>query len=406
MRSPIGLLLLLAAAARLGAQDSPPTPPPPVIPGGVELVRVDVVVTDGDGRHIPDLQAEEFAIEEDGRPRVLAALRYVTRGRPASGAPATPGVLPAAPPAPAGPAGPEPLEVEPRAMAIVVDDTSFSNVSRVRAPRMVRHVIRKLATPDTPLFIMRTGEGPNRIQDFTTDTALQEAVVAHLRPSPAGGEGLRGEKMEAEQSVQRTLQVLRGLQTIVEGLAGRPGRTALLLITEGLPLETAGGRGDGGVRVLDALRQLTDTANRGRVTISVIDPSGLQSERYAAADFFDQGASFSAPFDSAALRETLSAHPARTADVRRQLERGPLQLAQETGGLALSGNDLNGAAERVWNDQDGYYLIGYEPEAASVSSSDEGVEHEITVRVKRKGLTVRSRRVYYAGAAAPDPAVP
>ena len=62
MRSPIGLLLLLAAAARLGAQDAPPTPPPPVIPGGVELVRVDVVVTDGNGRHIPDLQAEEFSI--------------------------------------------------------------------------------------------------------------------------------------------------------------------------------------------------------------------------------------------------------------------------------------------------------------------------------------------------------
>ena len=74
---------------------------------------------------------------------------------------------------------------------------------------------------------------------------------------------------------------------------------------------------------------------------------------------------------------------------------GARRLSGETGGLSFFGNDLRAAVERVWKHQDGYYLIGYEPAAGSLPAPGaDSVEHQITVRVARKGLTVRARRVY------------
>jgi VWFA-related protein len=392
MRAALATVLAVAGGAvPLAAQDTPA-----VIPGGVQLVRVDVVVTDGKGRRVPDLRADEFTIEEDGRPRTVAALRYVTT----TAAP-PPASAPAPEPAAAAPASleqPFSTAAEPRSMAIVVDDPSFSDESRVRTPRVIRHLVDTLATPDTPILILRTGGGPNVGQDFTTDRHQLAAVVARLRPSA------RDEQGEPVRAVELSLRTLGIVQQLVEDLAERPGRKALLFFTEGLALRAQKFKDDSAEdRVLHALRRLTDTANLAGVTISTIDPAGLRSGRFSASTVFDQGPGI----DSAALSEKLSTAPARAASTRRELQEGPERLSSETGGLSLFGNDLAGGVERLWNDQDGYYLIGYEPAAGSVPlPGADAVEHEITVRVTRKGLKVRSRRVYYARAAEPGPAAP
>jgi len=391
MRTPGALLALALLGAPAGrAQDAPV---PPVVPGGVELVRVDVIVTDGKGRHVDDLRPEDFTIEEDGHTRSVAALRYVA-GRPSAaaatvaGAPDTEPALPGA--------------SEPRSLAIVLDDMTFSAVSRVRVPRVIRRFFDGLAGSDTPVAIMRTGGGVSAIQDFTTDRALLEAVLSHLRPAPGGLDGLQGDNMEAEQRVELTLQMLRSVKTLARELVERPGRKTLIIVSEGMPLSS---RADPeGVRGLDELRRVTDAANRAGVVISTIDPSGLTfgGTAYSASSHID-------PFTtSEGLRSQLSGPMLQGTAQRQGLRRGSEQLAAETGGLALSdGNDIGGAIERAWSDQDGYYLIGYEPEASSVPAPGAvPLERKVTVRVKRKGLKVRARRVYYARAAEPGPAAP
>jgi len=257
----------------------------------------------------------------------------------------------------------------------------------------------ELAGPETPLLLMRTGGGRDAMQDFTTDRRRQEAVIAHLRPSPAGPNGLHDDRMERDQRAFTTLQTLRAVQVLAEGLVGRPGRKTLLLVSEGLAVSARGD--EEGVRVLDALRRLTDTANRGGIVISTVDPSGLRTGRLTAEAHFDPDPAR----DAAAMMALLSAKPALAAARRREVRRGLEQVTAETGGVAVfENNDLKKAAERVWNDQDGYYLIGYEPDPSSVPAPGAApVEHEITVRVKGRDLTVRSRRVYYARAAAARP---
>ena len=88
-----------AGAADLAHAQAPGDRPPLVVPVGVEIVQVDAVVTDKDGRHVTDLRAEDFEIVEDGKKRAIANFRYVSTGRaeapsgpaPSVPAPAVPG---------------------------------------------------------------------------------------------------------------------------------------------------------------------------------------------------------------------------------------------------------------------------------------------------------------------------
>jgi hypothetical protein len=77
-------------------------------------------------------------------------------------------------------------------------------------------------------------------------------------------------------------------------------------------------------------------------------------------------------------------------------------LAEETGGLSLQPNDLDGALQRVADESRVAYLLGYEPP----SSRRDGRYHELKVEVARRGLRVRARAGYFAGkgekAAGPD----
>ena len=119
------LSVLLAAAAA----QAPASPPPaqedagrdlPRIGVETELVELDVVVTDGEGRPVTDLAPDSFELLEDGRPRPIThfvpGFTAVSRRR-------------ARPPAPLpGPAArspaPPPAEVVPRArhLVLAVDD--------------------------------------------------------------------------------------------------------------------------------------------------------------------------------------------------------------------------------------------------------------------------------------------
>ncbi len=71
-------------------------------------------------------------------------------------------------------------------------------------------------------------------------------------------------------------------------------------------------------------------------------------------------------------------------------------LAQRTGGLFLRNrNDLSTGIERVMQDQQGYYLIGYRPDETTIDAETGRRRlHNLNVKVKRSGMKVRSRAGY------------
>jgi len=85
----------------------------------------------------------------------------------------------------------------------------------------------------------------------------------------------------------------------------------------------------------------------------------------------------------------------RTLEIA-EAENGMNYLANQTGGfLVNNNNDIAGGIRRVL-DQKGYYLIGYRPDESTFNASNARKNfHKLTVRVKRSGLSVRTRSGFY-----------
>ncbi len=111
--SLLATVLAVGMLVPIVAQQPPPSQPPPpddddeeVVRITTNLVQVDAVVTDGDGRHVTDLRPEEFEITEEGKRQEVTSFSYVgataaERTAPAAAPPAEKGGPPAPPRGPA-----------------------------------------------------------------------------------------------------------------------------------------------------------------------------------------------------------------------------------------------------------------------------------------------------------------
>jgi VWFA-related protein len=126
------------------------------------------------------------------------------------------------------------------------------------------------------------------------------------------------------------------------------------------------------------MNDIIGNANRHNVSFYTVDPRGLAV--FDASIQWDRPAREALPlrYDSANLSASHSSM--RT-------------LAHETDGFAVLGsNDLAAGLQRIVDDLNSYYLMGY----YSTNTMMDGKFREITVRVTRPGVQVRARRGYRA----------
>lgn len=419
MRRPIAAALAVLLAPPPGGA-APQKADLPRVPGSsAEVVRVDAVVTDGKGRYVTDLTAADFDLTEDGKRQEVTHFQYVITGAVAPAAAPDPLAPPVAPALTAAGAR--------RTIAIVVDDLSFSFEGLVRARGMLSRLIDEQLGPGDLAAVVRTGGGIGNLQQFTSDKLLLHAAARGIPASlarlgalnlslpargaeatptsapgrgdaparPAGEPDQRGAFGEAsaglgaylnqangEYRVHRTLGMLTVVDQVVKALARMPGRKSLVLLSEGFAMTDA--TGDRG-RVDDRLRALAEQANRGSVVVYALDPGGLRTLGGLPGEM-GSGTGGLIPLHRAAANQ-------------REMRAGVIQLADATGGLSVSDtNDLGGALGRVFADQQGYYLLGYQP--ATTAGGDR--LHRLDIKLKRPGLRVRSRRAFASGGPRPE----
>jgi hypothetical protein len=190
--------------------------------------------------------------------------------------------------------------------------------------------------------------------------------------------GLRADEFNEEYFTVGTLGAIR---YVVQGLRDMPGRKAAVIFSESMNVLQSEGIN---TRMYDALRQMTDAANRAGVVLYSIDPRGLQTFMPTAADRV--GGSPNAAGELVAARQTKYFNSQDGLNI----------LAQETGGLFLKDdNDIAGALRRVVNDQTGYYLLGYSPQEGTFTTGKEKY-HRVSIHVKRPGLQVRTRAGFFS----------
>ncbi|HWC98074.1 MAG TPA: VWA domain-containing protein [Candidatus Sulfopaludibacter sp.] len=399
------MILTLALAS---AQTQLQTPPETVIRINVNLVQVDATVTDGQGKPVTDLKAGDFQILQDGKPQVITNFTYVNlRPGAAPAPPARVSVANGSTPGPPPPPTRISLDKVRRTVALVVDDLglSFASIAYVRTA--LKKFVDQEMQPGDLVAIIRTGAGIGALQQFTADKRQLYAAIDRVKFNAIGRVGVSSFEplgsdsgdagIDQERASVMSAGTLGAIRYVVNGLHELTGRKSVVLFSENLKLFNSDGMDQ---RVMDEVRRLTDAANRASVVIYSIDPRGLQYYGITAADN-------TSGMNARQISEVASN---RSQEVFNSQD-GMALLATQTGGLFVhDNNDISGALRKVIQDSEGYYLIGYHPEAATFDvKSGLPKFHRVQVKVIRPGLHVRSRNGFFGTSdreATPTPRTP
>lgn len=421
----VSLLLLLSLLLPLQGQQPKPSPQPlPPVPPVDEqdvvrittnLVQVDVVVTK-DGKPVTDLRAEDFEVFEDGKPQTITNFSYisnVTTTAPVNVAARAGPKDKTAPPVP--PAVIRPQDVR-RTIAVVVDDLGMSFESIAHARKHLRKFLEDLA-PNDLVAIIRTGGELGALQQFTNDRRVLQNAINQVRWNPCSRAGIfvfapagtpEGADLNSGLcSRGNTFSTMKALRFIVRGMGDLPGRKSLVLLSDLLPIEDQEPQSNSQVgnqragQILPPsssdpestgfgyevsyrfqLQRIAEQAIRGSVVIYGVDTRGLQYTGPTAMDRIS-GDRQSVQNQVSSILRTRSAFMLAGRE-------GSDLIARQTGGfLVRNSNDFG--LKRVVEDQQGYYLIGFRPSEETFDRKF----HKIKARVKRGGLSVRTRAGFY-----------
>ena len=387
-------------------QNAPQGTQAPVFRTGVNVVRVDVIVTDKTGQTVADLKQTDFQVTEDDKPQAIENFKLIKLdgGR-------VPG--PDGPPQAIRSDADEELEAARddvrlfgifldyyhtrRGASVSVRDPIAKFISTQLGPSDMVGLMYPLQpvstlrmTRDHDLIMRGLGSFVGRKGDYTPQNPMEEQYANY----PA-------ETVEVIRN-QVSLSALKGLITHLGSL--KEGRKALILVSEGYsntlppqlrdPVASVPGldnpvRNDPQAGLNDpredsrqffdsstmelTLREVWDLANKNNVAIYAVDPRGLPVSEFDMSQ---------PPMAAQVDRQYLNA----TMDTLRT-------LALQTDGRAIvNRNDLATGMTQIVRDTSAYYLLGYN----STQTTADGKFHEIKVQVKRSGVQVRARKGYWA----------
>ncbi|MCP4661306.1 MAG: VWA domain-containing protein [bacterium] len=259
----------------------------------VNVVNIEVIVTDKAGKPVTGLGRDDFEVYEDGE-RMKLSNFYAVEGRE-SVAPA--GAGEAAPPLPAAEAAPGP-ETKYLNLVVFIDNLNILPQNRNILFENLREYLRERLDPRDQVMVVSFDGGTDIVQPFTNDAQALVAALERLETEvgrhvvldserrmwaqqvqsastrdfnppktrgggpgshPGGGElsftAERDPEFEmavdaavehsrslrhiAERRVQKVRGTVAALRGFCQSLAGIPGRKALVYVSDGLPLRPA-----------------------------------------------------------------------------------------------------------------------------------------------------------------------
>ncbi len=412
------LVFVLFTVTTSFSQTPTPTPKPAgddndVVKISTTLVQVDVTVTDRKGNVVKDLKPEDFEIFENGEKQEISNFSFVS----ANSETVQTNTNQTAKDKSSIPLLSTPLKPEQvrRTIALVVDDLTLSFESTHYVRRALKKFVDEQMQNGDLVAIVRTGGGTGALQQFTSDRRQLYAAIEKVRWNSLGAGGVGAfapieatplenlkstgadvseEQLEAEKdSIRNSNQfredlfatgTLGAINYIVRGMKDLPGRKSIMLLSDGFQLfsETTSGFKDS-TRVLEALRQLVDLANRSSVIVYTMDARGLTITGLTAQDS-------TAGISAEQLGERISERRDKLFDTQA----GLVYLARETGGFPIiNNNDLSGGIRKILDDQS-YYLIGYQPDTDTFDTKTRRF-NKLEIKVNRKDTLVRYRSGFF-----------
>jgi VWFA-related protein len=412
-------LVLTLVAATSGAQEQPEVESESGYfeEIAVEIVNVEVYVTDKEGNPVRGLTLEDFEVFEDGRPVELLNFYSVSEGRPTS----------LGEPADETPTDPLAEVLDPQVdeltypehqrlhLIIYVDNLFIHPLNRGRVFRRLRSFLLETLKPGDEVMLASYDRSLHIRHPFTSDPEMVSRALDKAEKLTAYGEARERERLEAVQEIYETDSLhqaqfkastyadntyhelntsLDGLREMIESLAGLPGRKMLLHVSDGLPIVPGQDLYQAVQQVfadqsamMDAIgydlskryMQLIALANSNRVSFYTIDAAGLRTRSGMGAE-------------NRTVRAPTGVSSAVDAVHTSNLQDTLIMMADRTGGQAIfNTNNITDGLKRFSQDFDNYYSLGYR-----APTVDRGRFHDIDVRLKNKqrGWRIRHRQGY------------
>jgi len=399
----LGSLALLPAYVA-AQQPGAPLPPPPPISGSKlhaesNVVRIDVEVNDSSGQPIKGLRADQFEITDNGKPVKISTFTYsdierMETAEPASGS--APMVIPVDTPIGATTETEMERVRDRRMIALFFDLTSMETDDIARAHKAALKFLKQQMSPADLVAVVTLSSNLRVLANFTNDHATLEKAVGLLMPGVASqlANPLYAAAQNGEYDVQQdtgdaftpdqtefnvfnTDQKLEAIEGLVNVLSAIPGRKALVEFTGGITQTGEENRAE--------LRAATDAANRADVSIYSIDARGIFATP-PGGDATTAAATGTSLFSGAAVYHQ--------TDQREDSRDTLATLSTDTGGRAFFDlGDLSDAFPKIQQENNGYYLIGYDLPA---DVKRDGSWHAVQIRVNAPRAHVRYRNGYWA----------
>lgn len=316
VRSFLAIVLSVAALAALVAA-----------PDGV---RISTTVTDRQGKPVTGLTLKDFELREDGVVQTLLSV--------------------------------EPRRPEPRRLAILLDEFHVDAAESARIRDAVARFVDERLRPDDSAVVLKPLDPLTSIR-FTSDRERLHAAIGRFEGRKGNREprnALEEETMgraPALVDASRAQVVLSALRALVTQLGATPGRSAILLVSEGFPQQPRrlGSRGLPDMGIVERF------ANRYDVPVYVFDPRAADTPPDAGSILLGK-------------------------------------LVSETGGTLSRGADLTGDLARAAAELDSGYTLTYQP-----ARPDDGRYRPVQVTVAgrpRRELDARNRAGYVSAPSA------
>ncbi|MCB1054197.1 MAG: VWA domain-containing protein [Acidobacteria bacterium] len=375
----------------------------------VNVVNVDVYVSDKDGKPVLGLTKDDFEVFEDGREMNISNFYAVESGRPVQGAEDLPKFEPV-------PGLPDRLQKVPVPedqrlhLIVFIDHFNIRPFDRNRVMRELRQFLSSTLRPEDEVMLVSYTRSLKIEVPFTSDPRLVNGAMTKLEKnsgsatladserrdvlddiddSDSAYNAIAKARLYSESIANDMTFTINALKDFVASLAGLPGRKAILHVSDGLPMvpgedvfhyiENKFPRSSALSEVFTydqsrRFQELAALANANRVTFYTIDAGGLRT--YGHIDASEKGGPGRGPFIDTVNVQNLQS---------------PLQyMAKLTGGEAiLNRNRVLPALQEVNDDFRNYYSLGYSP-----PHSGDGRLYNLKVEVKGKGLKLRYRENY------------
>jgi VWFA-related protein len=408
-RTASAVVVSAVLVASASAQAPAPARPQPTFESGITVVSLPVYVTDSKGRSVTGLTAEDFTVEDGGRPVRIVGFREIDAQEPLTEA--------------------TELPPEARRQFLLLFDLSFTGVGGLMRSRRAAHdFIRNGLGPQDLVSVatLSSVHGLTLLTGFTSDrgqlmravdtlgvlqrdraadplglaydlTEVGAAMVDSLPEEGAGGfeSALRSIQIRYQRSQeieyrQRVLTQIDSMATLAKALDSVQGRKQVVFLSNGFDdMVLAGEQGKQAQADAEAVA-------RGRVwevpSDSRFGDSGVRQQMTDMLRSFSSSDAVVHTVDLSGLYARGDARSGQGEVLYRSGRESLSNMANLSGGrLFKDVNDVSVVFRELSEMSRRYYLLAFEPEG----EARPGRFHKLKVKVKTKGVTLSHRSGYF-----------